>query len=120
MNTRETGAYYEELAAEYLEKNGVRILEHNFRNRGGEIDLIGYDGSTYLFVEVKYRKNDRAGDPAAAVDQRKQATISRVADYYRSRHGLTEACSFRFDVISILGEEIAWIRDAFPYRRYYR
>ena len=120
MNTRRMGTRYGQLAAEYLEKNGVRILERNFRSRGGEIDLIGYDGEAYIFIEVKYRKDDRAGAPAAAVDLKKQATISRVADYYRSRKGLTEACSFRFDVVSILGEEINWLRNAFPYRRYYR
>ena len=119
MNTRKTGAYYESLAAEYLEKNGVTILDRNFRYRGGEIDLIGREGDTYIFAEVKYRKNGDAGAPAEAVDYKKQATISRVADYYRSRFQLTEACSFRFDIISILGEEITWLPNAFPYRRYY-
>ena len=67
MNKREVGAAYEEAAAVFLEKNGVRILERNFRCRQGEIDLIGRDGEYLVFFEVKYRKNADAGLPAEAV-----------------------------------------------------
>ena len=66
MNKREVGAAYEEAAAVFLEKNGVRILERNFRCRQGEIDLIGRDGEYLVFFEVKYRKNADAGFPAEA------------------------------------------------------
>ncbi|MCR4658189.1 MAG: YraN family protein [Lachnospiraceae bacterium] len=120
MNKRKVGAQYEELAADFLIKKGIKVLERNFRCRGGEIDLIGKDGRTIVFFEVKYRKNKDAGYPIEAVDHKKQATISRVADYYRLTHGLSEAGAFRFDVIGILGEDITWYRNAFEYVRYYR
>ena len=54
-NKRNIGTEYEKLAEEYLVKNGVRILEKNFRSRFGEIDLIGYDREYLVFFEVKYR-----------------------------------------------------------------
>ncbi len=120
MNKRKVGAEYEELTADFLIKKGIKILERNFRCRGGEIDIIGRDDKTVVFFEVKYRKNKDTGYPIEAVDRRKQATISRVADYYRLTHGLSESASFRFDVIGILGDEITWYRNAFEYIRYYR
>lgn len=53
MNTRQTGNVYEQMAADYLEKQGMRILERNFRRgRNGEIDIIGRDGKYLVFVEV--------------------------------------------------------------------
>ena len=57
MNTRKKGMEYERAAAGYLQRCGVRILEYNYRNRRGEIDLIGKDGEYTVFFEVKYRKD---------------------------------------------------------------
>ena len=57
MNTREKGAAYEQIAAQYLQKHGITIVERNYRNRRGEIDLIGKDGDYTVFIEVKYRKD---------------------------------------------------------------
>ena len=67
MNTRKKGAEYEQTAIEYLQRQGVEILEHNYRNRRGEIDIIGKDGDYTVFIEVKYRKDSAAGQPAEAV-----------------------------------------------------
>ncbi len=74
-NKRTVGAQYEDKAAQFLESKGVRILERNFRNRFGEIDIIGRDKNTYVFTEVKYRKDNRLGDPASAVNLKKQSTM---------------------------------------------
>ena len=63
-STRARGARYEELAAAFLEKQGYVILEKNFFCRTGEIDIIAREGDTLVFVEVKYRKDLAAGDPA--------------------------------------------------------
>ena len=68
QNKRKTGAEYEEKAASWLEKQGMRILEKNYRCREGEIDLVAMDGSYLVFVEVKYRRDQHAGHPAEAVD----------------------------------------------------
>ena len=71
INKRSVGTFYENLAARYLENQNVMILERNYRNKRGEIDLIGLDPDGWLiFVEVKYRSSEYSGNPLAAVDER--------------------------------------------------
>ena len=112
-NKRETGTRKEELAAEFLTRHGVKILERNFRCRQGEIDLIGRDGRYLVFFEVKYRKTARNGMPAEAVGYVKQQRIRYTAQMYLYSHRYREDTPCRFDVVSILGDQITWIRDAF-------
>lgn len=115
QNDRQTGAFYEEKACLYLKKNGLKILERNFRIRQGEIDIVAWDRGTLVFVEVKFRKDASKGLPEEAVDRKKQKQISRVALFYLSfRHlPLTPPC--RFDVVAISKNEINWIPNAFFY-----
>lgn len=113
MNKRKIGAAYEQLAANYLRKNGYRILEKNYRCPLGEIDLVAMDGSYLVFVEVKYRGSSRDGNPLEAVDQRKQRIIGRVARYFLLSHPKYTDTACRFDVVGISGEEICLIRNAF-------
>ncbi len=120
MNKRQIGSRYEQMAADYLQAQGLRILDCNYRTRMGEIDLIAEEnsaqGSTIVFVEVKYRTDTCKGYPWQSVTLQKQRTICRVADFYRMRnHGLS-GYMIRFDVISILGDQITWYVNAFPYR----
>lgn len=116
-NRRKTGGRYEEVAVSYLEEHGMEILGRNYRCRMGEIDIVAREGRTYVFCEVKFRTSCRAGDPAEAVDFRKQATIFRVAAYYLKQHRLSEETPCRFDVVAITGTgdrmQIRWIPDAF-------
>ena len=70
------------MAAEWLEKQGLVILERNFRCRQGEIDLIAKDGRMLVFVEIKFRNRKRAGYAIEAVNHKKQRTIRRVALFY--------------------------------------
>lgn len=116
MNNRQVGKKAETKAKVYLEENGVTVLEENYRNRTGEIDLIGMDGNYLVFFEVKYRSGVQKGYPTEAVTFAKQRTICMVSDYYRMSKGLPESTPVRYDVISIIGEEITWIKNAFPYR----
>ena len=113
MNHVEKGHYYEQEAADYLISCGYRILETNYRCRHAEIDLIAMDGDYLVFVEVKYRKTDRMGLPEEAVTRKKQGTIRKVAESYRSFHWKGTETPCRFDVIAVLGEEITWIKNAF-------
>lgn len=115
MNTRKKGTEYEDVAADYLQCQGVEILERNYRNRCGEIDIIGKDGEYIVFFEVKYRKNSKKGAPAEAVNFTKQKTICRVADYYRMLHGIGEFFPIRYDVIAIEGLELIWYKNAFEH-----
>ncbi len=115
MNSRQTGADREEQAAEYLSAQGMRIVERNFRNRQGEIDIIGYHGGYLVFVEVKYRSGSMKGGALFAVNRHKQCQICKVADYYRYLHRLGDNTAVRYDVVAIQGEELKWLKNAFPH-----
>lgn len=115
MNKRQTGADKEEIAAAYLEAQGMKITGRNFRGRQGEIDIIGYHNRYLVFVEVKYRSSGSKGSALEAVDLRKQKQICKVADYYRYLHKLGMNTMIRYDVVAIQGEDIQWIQNAFPH-----
>lgn len=115
MNKREKGAQKEEQVCACLLSEGVNIVERNFRNRQGEIDIIGYDGEYLVFFEVKYRSGKSKGSAAEAVGFAKQRKICRVADYYRMIHHCSEDTPIRFDVVAVDREEMKWIKDAFSY-----
>ena len=66
-NSRSVGSRYEAVAAEYLQKEGYRILAKNFRSRFGEIDIVAEEEPYLVFVEVKYRTKQSQGDPSEAV-----------------------------------------------------
>ena len=111
-NRRKTGADYERAAGFYLEQEGWKILEYNYRTRNGEIDIVARDGEYLVFCEVKYRENDRLGAPLEAVDERKQRTIFRCAMYYLTQRRMADV-PCRFDVIGIEGSRITHIKNAF-------
>lgn len=116
MNNRATGSDREKQAAEYLEQQGMRIVERNFRCKLGEIDLIGWHQNYLVFVEVKYRSSSVKGSAVEAVDERKQRRICRVADYYRNSHRIGNQTGVRYDVVAIQEEKMEWITNAFPHR----
>lgn len=113
MNSREKGARYEEAAAVYLQNQGYQILERNFRCRQGEIDLIARDREYLVFVEVKYRRTSRQGEPAEAVGPKKQLRIRKTAAYYLYLHRIPESVLCRFDVVAVGGDRIRLIQNAF-------
>jgi len=110
------GAAGEAMAAQYLKKEGYRLLEQNYRTPFGEIDIVARDGEVIVFIEVKSRSGTQFGSPQSAVDRRKQAKISQVALAYLKDNKIGEV-SCRFDVVTVLkkerGFEIALIRNAF-------
>ena len=108
------GAWAETLAAQYLERAGLKILERNYRIRGGEIDLIAIDSSqTTVFVEVKQRTSTSHGTAGEFINARKAALIRRAALYYLGRDDLP--C--RFDAVLIEGAranpKLTWLQDVF-------
>lgn len=82
MSTKQTGQTGEALAETFLKKHGYRMVEHNFRCKFGEIDLIAYKDKTLCFIEVKTRSSDAFGEPIDAVDRAKQKRLIRLANYY--------------------------------------
>ena len=111
-NKRKIGSYYEQKAVEYLKAHGFTIVELNYTSKVGEIDIIAKDKNTYVFVEVKYRKNDSYGNPLEAIDFRKQNKIRNVARIYIHEKNLYNY-NIRFDAIAILNNNITHIKDAF-------
>ena len=111
MNKRKTGTAYEVIAADYLKKQGVQIIEMNYRISRGEIDIIGKEKYTLIFIEVKYRKNASYGYPWEAISVEKQRKICYVAKQYLLKNSWK--WQVRFDVISICGDEIIWFPNAF-------
>ena len=114
-NKREIGSIQEERAGEYLKKQGMYILEQNFRCRNGDIDIIGRDQGYLVFVEVKYRSSSKAGHPAEAVNYQKQRKICRTADFYRYIHKIGADVNIRYDVVALTQEEIFWYQNAFQH-----
>ena len=103
----------EAIAAKYYQQRGWLLLNHNYRTRMGEIDLILYKENTLVFAEVKTRAGTMLDRPAAAVDARKQQRLVLAARHYLMR--LPE-CDCRFDCVLLDGraeDHIEWIRDAF-------
>ncbi len=113
MNKRQIGSMYEDMAADYLMQQGYHITERNYRCRTGEIDLIGIERDCLCFIEVKYRKDRKTGDPLEAVDIRKQRKIIQTAQYYLLTHPRYRGWKCRFDVVGILADQIHLVRDAF-------
>lgn len=99
----QTGEQGEEIAANFLIARGYRILERNFRCKGGEVDIIVRDpGDKYLvFVEVKTRRNLSYGAPQLAVTPFKQRQIIKASLTWLSKNRLHDH-NARFDVIAIL------------------
>lgn len=113
MNKRQLGADYEDKACEYLESKGYIILDRNFRNKNGEIDIIAKDKECLVFIEVKYRQNKTYGYSTEAVNYRKQAIIYRVAENYLSYKSEYYGMPCRFDVIGFDNDNLNHIKNAF-------
>ena len=124
-NLRKTGSRMEEAAAAYLAERGVTVLERNFRSRTAEIDIVGKQDGTLLFIEVKARaESQKSGTAQEAVGTAKQKRICRCADYYMHSKGIDPyRTGIRFDVVAITMREdkepeIRWIKNAFNYTAY--
>ena len=115
MQTNIYGKRSEIVAANYLKKKKYKILETNYKNDIGEIDIIAKDKDYIVFVEVKARMSEAFGHPFEAIDEEKQRKIHAVASIYLVKHK-KYGTKCRFDAISILGlenPEITHIVDAF-------
>lgn len=102
----------EDKAVKFLKSKKFKIVEKNFKNKLGEIDIIAEKDGLLVFVEVKNRETCMFGRPIEAVDYRKQNKIKKVAEIYLMLKN-ENFRDVRFDVIEILGEKINHIENAF-------
>jgi len=116
-NKKDIGKIGEKVAAKFLTRKGYRILERNWRIRGGEIDIVAKDNDTMVFVEVKSRTSTEYGTGEEVITSWKIKRLINAAKVYLRYRGEDYEC--RFDVISILfnergkAKEINHIQDAF-------
>jgi putative endonuclease len=115
------GAEGEEIAQEFLKREGWAVLAHRFRMGRLEIDIIARKDNLVAFVEVKTRFSTQFGIPAQAVTWHKQREIARVAQAWIDRFGRA-AYTYRFDVIGVLRprtleQRVEHIADAFRVTR---
>ena len=113
MQQRLRGQAGEDRAADYLQQAGLRLLARNVRYRGGELDLVMQERETVVFVEVRVRNNPRFGSGAETVTVKKQQRLILAAQLYLQQHPEHQHRPCRFDVISIAGNELQWLKAAF-------
>ncbi|HJV61811.1 MAG TPA: YraN family protein [Albitalea sp.] len=113
-----TGHGGEARALAYLQGQGLRLVERNYRvargpsRRAGEIDLVLRDpDGTLVFVEVRTRRGREAGGAAASVTAAKRTRLVYAAQHYLLRFDRVPPC--RFDVVAIDGDELSWLPGAF-------
>jgi putative endonuclease len=118
-NRHQLGKDSEQLAVDFLQKNGYTIIQRNFRIRGGEIDIIAKEKNTLVFIEVKSRTTTRYGHAIQSLTSQQQKRLSKTALTYLYQHKMNNQ-SARFDVVAIqknqyTGTEIRLIRNAFEF-----
>jgi len=113
-----TGQEAEDRALHYLQRQGLRLLERNYRvaagpgARAGEVDLILRDrDGTLVFVEVRARAGLSHGGAAASVTATKQRRLVYAATHYLLHQASPPPC--RFDVIAVDGDQVEWLQAAF-------
>jgi putative endonuclease len=107
---QEQGRHWEQQALAYLQDKGLRLVEANFRCKGGEIDLVMRHGAELVFVEVRQRAGAGHGGAAASITHAKIRRLVRAAQVYLLRFPHTPPC--RFDVIAIDAGKLDWLRNA--------
>ena len=115
QTTKSRGDAAEDQALAYLQQQGMRLLQRNYRTPGrggGEIDLImQLPDSTVVFVEVRQRASRRYGGAAASVGNVKQRRIIFAARHYLMRSRVLPPT--RFDVVVVEAEGLQWLPAAF-------
>ncbi|MBJ7553326.1 YraN family protein [Marinomonas spartinae] len=106
----------EQCAEAFLTKKGLKFIARNYHCRGGEIDLIFLDKTTYVFVEVRYRANSTHGTAAESLSEAKLRKVRLAASYWLHKHHQdTSGC--RFDAVlfdeKIDYQHLTWLRAAF-------
>jgi putative endonuclease len=118
MDRRQIGQNAEDIAARFLQEQGIELLLRNYRRRLGELDLVGRDGDVLLIVEVRTRASDQYGTAADSIDFYKRRRIIRASlQLLQQRKDLARS-RVRFDVVIVSepsseNPRVEWIKHAF-------
>lgn len=113
-NRVQLGRLKEQLACQYLLREGLSFTANNCYYRCGEIDLIMRDSDCWVFVEVRFRRNLKFGSAAESIGKMKRKKLINAASFWLAQRQLslfTTDC--RFDVVAINDEQILWLKNAF-------
>lgn len=114
---KKLGSKAERIAAQYLERHGLKIIEFNHRNKIGEIDLIAQDGDIFVIVEVKSKTGVGRGSPEEMVDQHKQRKLIKTAQAYFLEQEIEDP-DWRIDVVAVEFNDLTpsykinWLKSA--------
>ncbi len=106
---RRLGAWGESVAARHLSRQGMILLDRNWRCDAGEIDLVLRDGRVLVVCEVKTRRTEAFGPPVAAVDAEKVARLRRLAARWLQAHQ-AQPDDVRIDVVGVLAPHDAAVQ----------
>jgi putative endonuclease len=108
------GAAAEDLALQYLQAQGLKLLLRNYRCRGGELDLVMREGDTVVVAEVRQRSRDDFGGAAGSVDARKRSRIVLATRMLLAEQPKLAQSPIRFDVCALdAANRVSWLRAAF-------
>ncbi|EKG35557.1 hypothetical protein Pav013_4096 [Pseudomonas syringae pv. avellanae str. ISPaVe013] len=115
---QQAGREAEAFALQFLQQQGLRLIEQNWLCKRGELDLVMLDGDTVVFVEVRYRRHSGWGGAMESVDFRKQEKLVTAAQLFLQHATAWANYPCRFDVVAIEGEPgkaapLKWIKSAF-------
>ncbi|RJO60083.1 YraN family protein [candidate division WS5 bacterium] len=115
VNTYIIGQTAEQIAADFLAENKLKVIDRNYRTRFGEIDIIAKHKKEFIFIEVKAKNTSRYGKPYEMVTEKKKKKLIMTAKSYLSNIDVDiEKVDWRIDVISIDYEtgKIDWLQNA--------
>lgn len=111
LRRKKLGRDGEKRARKFLKKRGYKIVEKNYKNPFGEVDIIAKKGDVLAFIEVKTRLSDIFGLPSEAVTRARKQKYILAAKYYFSGREIN--CTVRFDIIEVFKDNINHIESAF-------
>lgn len=116
--TTESGRHSEEIAARFLQRSGVVILNRNYRSPYGEIDIVGYELEHVIFVEVRARRSAQFLRPIATISLQKRRRIICTALHFLAHDAPWQLSPCRFDVIELIApglsqQQLHWHKNAF-------
>ncbi|MBR3158213.1 MAG: YraN family protein [Atopobiaceae bacterium] len=112
-NSRQIGDKGEDVAALFLERMGIEVLERNWRCSFGEVDIIARDGETIILLEVKTRITTKRNDeiaPELAVGSRKRAKYQKLALIYLAKAPQYDSVRFDVAAVKLIDKDTARIR----------
>lgn len=116
LKNSELGKLGEQFASDFLTNNGIKIIDKNYFTKFGEIDLIGIENKTIIFIEVKLRSNKNYGQPYESVTKSKMEKIQKSIELYLSGGDYGDF-DCRFDIVSLIYNDreslfsVEWIKN---------